>query len=376
MAWKFLQYFSDSFSAAHLVYAEGKVWAFGTTGAFKVYDYWNTTAANREYLNDMDFIASSEIDRALTVVDSGTVTGSPTIRKIVKFFDKFYITTSTSLIVFDYHTKTVTATKTLPGTFLASFCIAGNKVWFIEQEPPNFATNRRAYVNWYNIQTDTWGSAEIPVRFSSTTQYVESGYLSNIIITSPGTDEVVEFDFNTATFVRARAYAPLVNRILTTEDGQVYVQTNNSFLVQYNQLTDAVTGFSGTRGGNTFFIDSGTGYFWLFNGTNAFTRIKKADKTSAFTPALNQILSPGYELNMPGGSTNYTDVVCAIATPPLTFQEWNGTGFVDRTVKPYMFMCRSGTVYAVRLSGMVRLNSSQVRGAAMVTVGPDDFRGD
>lgn len=85
------------------------------------------------------------------------------------------------------------------------------------------------------------------------------------------------------------------------------------------------------------------------------------------------------------GITPPTDTVDSYASYPVvrgtliprrSYEKWNGTSFDIVTIPEHIVVFAAGTLHIVRANALVRYNSTDVRGTALISVGPTDFIGD
>ena len=66
-----------------------------------------------------------------------------------------------------------------------------------------------------------------------------------------------------------------------------------------------------------------------------------------------------------------------IVTPSFTIEVWNGTGFSQRTIQPYVVgRTSSSNLVAFKSTALGRVNTYTVNGTAMITTGSNNYRGE
>ena len=117
--------------------------------------------------------------------------------------------------------------------------------------------------------------------------------------------------------------------------------------------------------------DANNGQLVYVGGTPRIGLLNKADKK------IKYYQDPASEDYVPGAALEIAVTpLHGFVTPPLSFEVWNGSAFVSKTVKPYVFFSTSTALYACRLSSLVRVNSMEVLGTAMIATGAQNYYGD
>ena len=392
--WLFEQTLVASQTGINNIIHDGRdVWV-SAGNQIKVYSY-----IDEEYLaHEFQFDRGMFELKLVATIDHGTATNA-----MVSYDDKVYVMSGVELKSYDKTTYTaVGSTIALPVPMQYNMCVANNKIWFVTYDsdhgsmPGGVPTSDCQGLYYYDLLTSTWSAPVlIPGKKQFIVRSIVDGYDGHIYITCLNDHAIAKFTTSGSYVGQYR-----INRhpylLHANQYQQVYIASDvqedplKGMVSVFNTSTNTFANFAASGGSLLYLADDAvvsgdpedpttlrasaltTGKLHYLGGGSAIAQLNKADKHFKFKqdPA-SEVFVPGAALMFDAGT-----VLGGVVTPPLTFEVWNGSSFVTKTVKPYAFVYNATTLYAVRLSSLVRVNSMDVLGTAMIATGAQNYYGD
>lgn len=375
MSWTFEQLQQASQSGITALVHDGRnVWA--SSGAtIKVYSY-----IDNEHLDE-----TAEFERIvfdLTLVT--TITHSATVDAMAVWNGKVYV--KNGLEVHAYSPTTfaqVGLTIILPDVMQSVIGVANNRLWFVTYDAD--ATTDRQSLYYYNLLTSTWSTAIlIPGKKQYITRSIVDGLDGYLYLTNMNEHAILKFATDGTYIAQYRInrhpyalYANQLKGVYIASDPQT--DPLLGMVSVFDQSSNTSTNVA-AAGGNVVYLchEEYTNKIWYVGGSPKIAQLNRASGDFRY------VQDPLADDYVPGAAISFDDFPTAInttfirglLTPQLTFDVWSGSAFVSKTVKPYLFFSNSTTLYAARLSSMVRVNSMDVLGTAMVTTGAQNYYGD
>lgn len=350
---------------------DGKyVWVAASTNVY-VYAYWGDDGHD-EYLGQEYYFSRNQLPLTLKAT---IATG--TMFKMVRHMNKMYMTSGGNEIkVADTTTLSMIASlPTAPDNIVAgSLCVANNKLWIVGS---NLNSNDQNVMYYYDLLLGTWSTAIAIPGKKGGTRVIVDGYDGHIFVTQGNEHSIAKFTTN-GTFVASYR----VNRgpyyLHANQDKLVYVVSaidtdiQSGMLSTFNQTTNLPTNLA-SAGGRVYGFGETTAHLWTSGGTAKLARTLKSDQDYRYFNGT----SPGFSIILTDySSVDPTTTSTCLVTPQFTYEKWNGASFDTITVKPYLFYGTSNSVVAARLNSMVRVNSVDVLGTAMISVDQQDYYGE
>jgi hypothetical protein len=372
MSWTFEKLFKSSNTVAgtQAMAFDGKyVWVLSGTNAY-VYSYWGEES-NNEWLDQAYYFDRNTHSLSLVA----TINLGTSVYYITKWYNKMYISGGTSLFEVDILSRAVVTLPSPPST-INSICAANGKVFACSAFVNSVDQNVLYY---FDIATQTWSSdIAIPGKKTTAARGMSDGLDGHLFITSQNDHSIQKFNTITGAFVASYRTNRGPYKLMTGEDKVVYVisdqvtNVQDGMITQFNQSTNVSTNFSGA-GGYLYGIGQTDNHIWTIGGTAKLSRILKSDQDYRYYGGT----APGFTITF----DDYTSVIPTttsrgLVTPQLTYERWNGASFDTITVKPYLFFSTADAVYAARLNSMIRVNSMDVLGTAMIASGQQDYYGE
>lgn len=385
--WTFEQVQSAGLSGiTHLLHDGRDVWAIaGNTIA--VYSYIDEEYLAHEYQFDRG-------EFSLNLV--ATITNPSSISMAAYWNQRVYVVDAAGIRTYNTTTRTqVGSPVTLPATMQPFMAVAGNKLWMTTSEVNESTDCQELY--YYDLIGNTWSAPIlIPGKKQYVTRHIVDGFDGHIYITNTNDHAILKFTTSGAYVGQYR-----INRhpyfLHTNQYQQVYVVSDGQndpmkgMVSVFDTSTNTSTNFAAAGGTIAYIADVvpsfvgdiedpaslrttalGTGKLVSIGGTPKMSILNKSDKKIKYASQ-----NPESEDYVPGAALelNITPLR-GLVTPSISFDVWNGSSFVTKTVNPYAFMATSTSLLAYRLSSLVRVNSMEVLGTAMIATGAQNYYGD
>lgn len=357
--------------------------------AFDGRDVW---AANSSYIQvmsyfDEEYLAHEfQFDNGLfTMRDVKQISHGTLVNAMVCWNNKMFVKSGDSITA--YNTTTYAAVGTTinaPVSMQNEMCLANNKLWFVSADSDQSSSvdgipaSDCQQLYYYDLINSTWSAPIlIPGKKQYTTRRMVDGLDGYLYITGLNDHSIVKF---TTDGVYVGTYR--INRhpyfVQVNQDKVVYVVSDaqsdvlKGMVSTFDQSTNTSTNYAAACGTIEYMADSGAGQLVYIGGTPKVALLNKSDKKIKYASQ-----DPESDDYVPGAALEYgMTPLHGLVTPPLSFEAWDGTTFVTKTVKPYMFTSTSSAVYAHRLSSLVCVNSMEVLGTAMIATGAQNYYGD
>lgn len=402
------------------------VWVATTTSVRK-YSYWDQRT-EYEYLDESYYFTRNTNalpgETYLDPVD-GIV---PALRMCV-WGDHVYLlgTNKQTLKVVNKHTMELVATLTVPQP-CTSLAAGYNKLWLCSEDA---FENDQQRLYYYDLIAETWNYSELDGKKDLIgPRAIADGLDGFMLITARNEHSLLKYNGTTGAFVSSTRINRHPYKLHVSQDKVAYVVSdpssliNGGMLTTFDQTTDLPTNIS-SAGGSVWGIgeDEIQGHVWMLGGSASIARLNLSDSRLIFRPTptntpvdtrdqpIDNVTpngvedsiaepqsvpwyppAPGYTIMLSDWGLDYDmsdpnsrpddptkQIQGGLVTPPLYYQRWNGTSFVDVNVAPYVFFAvgaSSTRLFAGRATALVRVNRKEVLGTAMVTTGPQNYYGE
>ena len=375
MSWTFEQYqISPNIlpSSPYCMAFDGKyVWVAAGTNVY-VYAYWGEDGyeerLGQEYYFDTNMLFSALV---------ATVAVGSVVWSMVAHNGTMYLNVSgNQLKACDILTRVITTVPTAPGNITQnSVIVADNKIWIVGAGTD---TSDRNSLYYHDLFTGLWSSAiPIPGKKGGT-RYLANGLDGNVIVTCGNEHSIAKFNASTGAYVGSYRVNRGPYRLHVNQDKVVYIvsaldttSVQNGMISTFNQSTNTSTNLA-SAGGYLYGLGETTDYVWTVGGIALLARTRKSDQDYRYVGGD----APGYTITLPSAGWNPTTTSTGLVTPQFTYEKWNGASFDTITVKPYLFYGTANRVVTVRLNSMIRVNSADVLGTAMISVDQQDYYGE
>jgi len=400
MTWRFqsdLKFTGDGECICLAVISETEVWAGWSSGKIT----WHTHVQDPDYQSDNFFIGipdlplpSGEVELS-TLIDSWigpmiqTFIGPPI--SMTKCLNRVYVATIDSLYQFDCATRKLVAIAPLsindaPGSNL---CSAGGRVWFAGTKWYGPEQQILYYITATPMGSYVWNTLEsvfIPGRHQILPRTIIDGLAGNLLITNMNNHGIISVPINNP----SGAVSYTINRhpysLSVNQNKKVYVMSDKQpyytkgMISEFDQSTGVSTPLCSGGDATAVLDDLRTGYLWIVGGdTGMAMRINPIDQialVAATEPPADPPEDPPADPLPPA-----LDVLkgkLAVLTSTVTIDYYNkSTGATyPATIRSYMYLASGSNLVAYRLTDLVRVNSCEVRGTAMISTGDQDYFGD
>lgn len=322
------------------------------------------------------------------------LSGSEFVAQIVKVYDKMYISVVVNFdnpnvpisvdrnrlvkfLVFDIPTKSYDSTVNVTVTNARSgIGYQNNKIWFTDFAQLGDDPLDRQKLYYYDTINDTFSSGvNIPGPKQFTQRKIVTGNQGNVIVSNQNNNSILKFDDTNGAFVSEH----IINRDPTgfyvRGDGTILIGSADGMMTTFDQSANTATNEDyATTSLPEDVADDGT-YIWSI--IPGLTRTLKSTTTDNFRFVSSN--GDDYNINETLDDNNSFKQVSfkkMFLTPSITYQYWDGTNIVDRTVRPYLFLLSNNYVQAVRTQALFRRNIIRVRCNAMIGTGPEKYYGE
>ena len=378
MSWKFetIQTATpSSLGASSVLEFDGRdIWVSAGTSTY-VYGYWDQNS-DYEYLT-YNYYFDDNI-QSLYLYNT-LATGS--VLDMKYWNGKMYIMTTTNTIkVYDTSTKTLVDTLTTPETTQGKLALANNKVWVVGTA---LTASDQQNLYYYNILTSTWSSGIAITGRKQVTPVRDmiDGLNGYLYITSRNDHAVVKVDTTTGVMSGSHRINRHPYRLYATQNKDVYIasdaQTTSGdpdipiavmgVVSKLEQTTYTSTNIAAASGQMIDLVVDIIGNFMWYIGT-----ISGLGRTNLTNNDFRYTLGTSVGTKIEGEYSPTRGII----TPQFTYDKWNGSSFDTITVKPYLFFISGTTLYGVRLNSMIRENSYQVLGTAIIGTGDQAYFGE
>ena len=359
-------------SAPYCMAFDGKyVWVAASTNVY-VYAYWGEDG-HEEYLGQEYYFDRQQLP--LTLVATVAVSG---VYSMVAHNGVMYLNSGgNQLKACDILTRVVTTVPTAPDNITqGTIAVADNKLWIVGV---GIDTSDRNVLYYYDLFTGLWSSAiPIPGKRGGT-RYLSDGLDGNVIVTCGNEHSIAKFNASTGAYVGSYRVNRGPYRLHVNQDKVVYIvsaldttSVQNGMISTFNQSTNTSTNLA-SAGGYLYGIGETTNHIWTAGGIAKLARTLKSDQDYRYFNGT----APGYSIVLSDySSVDPTSTSTCFVTPQFTYEKWNGVSFDTVTVKPYLFYGVATGVVAARLNSMIRVNSADVLGTAMISVDQQDYYGE
>lgn len=373
--WLFEQYQTAGQSGITTLAHDGRdVWAANAT-QIKVWSYLDEEYLAQEYQLDNGLFAMKEV---------ATIEHGSAVDKMECSNGVMYVLSGAEIKAYSTTTYTqIGSVITTPVAMQSEMCIANNKIWFVSLNSDQTSSLAGIVASdcqqlyFYDLISQTWSSPVlIPGKKQYITRKLVDGLDGYIYITGMNDHAVVKFSTSGAyvgTYrVNRHPYLLHANQnkdVFVVSDAQSDIL--KGMVSVFDQSTNTSSNFAAACGTIEYMADVGDGRLVYVGGTPKLAILNKSDKK------LKYVQDPASEDFVPGAAIQLAVTpLRGLVTPSLTFDVWTGSAFASKTVKPYVFFSTSSTLYAARLSSLVRVNSMDVLGTAMIATGAQNYYGD
>lgn len=346
-----------------------------TTARMLVFNHWSEEYLDFNYYFDTLIhtlpYSSFKLEKAGLLPEDPPIKLHDNPQDMCVWYDKVYVMEGTLVTIWDKETTAYIGEFNTPGTMFPRMCSANGKLWFTTQGVDG---NDRQGIYFYDIAAETWGYTAIPGKKQVEMRDLIDGLDGKIIVTAHNEHGIKRFDTVTGAYVDTHRINRHPYRLSVNQSKEVFVYSSDGMVSKLTQPGLVASNVCGTTGTVDTGFDDGQGYFWFLGLGASILRVDKTTYDAKTTSGPNA----GSDLNF----SNFAYIKSVsesctkgLVTPSITYEVWNGTGFDTVTVKPYLYFHNSNSVNAARLSALCRVNSVQVLGTAMISIGPQDYYG-
>ena len=360
---------------------DGKnVWV-ATTSGLSCLEFWGPYDDEDVYPNttytrwkdeEVDLLTYKNVPKKIRVIKTAVQSG---INSMVYFNGFIYISTAVSIFKVDI----TTGTKTLVGNFSvtksSNLAIHNEKIFFVEQLPTTQTIQDKQNLwsmNMSNGLTTLHGQIPGKKQTASRDLVVANEIL---YISAMNTREVHKYNANTGAYLTSI----VINRdpeklyrvdndvlIVSSMRGKTIINEVEYATSMVSQLTqtDTVNHLYGILTAGKYMADVGD-YVWFVNDSGLLPRTKKIDNKTFLSHGTGPILktknadyciddtTEGFSLETVS-SIQIKDVKNILATPSITYQFYDGSGFQNVNVSRYLFLIKQNSVVLVKLPGALK----------------------
>lgn len=386
MSWTFeqLQKSPQSWGTNTSLAFDGRNIWIGSGTNIGVYGYWDSNS-NYEFLSQ-PYYFNSNVNMLYLYRNFSINTPIPSIGGLAQSIidmtywnGKMYVLTSTNIIqVFDTTTYQLIQTLTCPNMCQAKIVAANNKIWLTSLYANGTDQQELMY---YDILLSTWSSLiTLPGRKQSTVRDMVDGLNGYLYITSYNEHSIIKVNTTNGTIITSYKINRHPEKLSVTQNKDVYIVSdvgatfNTGMISKLEQNTYTSTRICAAGGSvENLAIDIDTGYMWHIGKTAKLGRTKLASKDYRYVGGTSNGFSIDFNEFSPSVSTAITT---GLITEPIFYQKWNGSSIDTILVRPYLCFVAGGYLYATRLNSMIRQNSFEVLGTALIGTGPQNYIGD
>lgn len=362
---------AGQFSAScRMVWTGSRAWV-ATGNTMKVFHHWGEEYLNQNYYFDTHIHALPYTQFTLDDNETIPVVQHTTPQDMCVWYDKVFVLEGTKITFWDKETNAYVGKTTVPVTPFPRMCAANGKLWLTSQ---GVDSNDRQTLHIYNIATDTWSTTAIPGKKQLEMRDLVDGLDGKVAVTCFNEHAIRLFNTTTNAFVSAHRVNRHPYRLAVNQNKDLFVMSSDGMVSKLTQPGLVASNVCGTLETVDSMYDDEQGSFWF---TGLGTKLLRVNKTTQDAKTVSGP-NPGSDINFSNFnhiSTVSEAVSKGLVTPSFSYEKWNGTGFDTITVKPYMVFYSSSYTYAARLTAMCRVNSVQVLGTAMISIGPQDYYG-
>lgn len=354
---------SGQFSAScRMVWTGSRTWmATGTT--VKVFNHWA-----EEYLDQAYYFDTHLYTLPYETIDTSAEHTTP--QDMCVWYDHVYILEGTKITWWNKETFAYIGQTTVPASCFPRFCAANGKLWLTSQ---GIVSADRQAVHIYDIAGNTWSTTLIPGKKQVEMRDIIDGFDGKVVITAFNEHAIKRFDTVTNAYVDTHRVNRHPYRLAANQNKDVFAMSSDGMVSKLTQPGLVTSNVCGTLTTVDSMYEDGS-YYWF---TGLGTKLLRVDKSTQDAKTVNGP-NPGSDIIF----TKYnhlgtvSDAVSkGVMAPSFFYEQWNGTGFDTITIKPYMIYYSSAYTYAARLTALCRVNSVQVLGTAMISIGEQDYYG-
>lgn len=399
--WKFEQSQAAAMNGIIGMVHDGRdIWAFSQK-TINVYSYIDEEYLTHEFQFD-NGLFELKLVATIDVINYQTV--SHVVCMVAHNGYMYAQTDNGYLYKYDITTKQLDPNiATIPVSVQPVMAVANNKLWFVSAEgdtsttPLGIPTSDCQMLYYYDLINQSWSSPVlIPGKKQYITRSLVDGLDGHLYVSNLNDHAILKFTTNGVYVGQYR-----INRhpylLQSNQYQQVYVVSDGQsdplkgMVSVFDTSTNTTTNYAAAGGTISYMADVTptivgdpldaaalrasaltSGKLVYIGGTPKIALVNKSDKkikTASQDPASDDYV-PGAAIQFDAAPLH------GLVTPPLSFEVWNGSTFVTKTVKPYAFMATASFLYAVRLSSLVCVNSMEVLGTAMIATGAQNYYGD
>jgi hypothetical protein len=373
MGWTFeqLQRNDLTLSGASDICFDGRdVWVANGTQCH-VFSYWDENS-EYEYLDQNYYFTRNVVDLHLVQsLDTGAV------RKLATWNEKMYLLKDLTIDVWDVPTRAFVETITLPQGVQPVICAGSNKLWVVTLAVDD-VTDQQSLLS-YDLISEEWTSRFIAGRKQFLNRDIVDGLDGFIYVTSFNDHAIVQFSAATGTAISTFRINRHPYKLHVNQNKDVWVISDagmdplEGMVSKFNQTTEVSTNFAAAGGRMaSFWDDEVQDQLWYIGGVVKLGRLDKTTNDFRFT----QGDALGYTISLDDYGIEPASIEYGIVTPQLTYEKWNGSSFDTVTVRPYLFFIGGNKLHAARLTAMVRVNSIEVLGTAIIATKAQNYYGD
>jgi hypothetical protein len=404
MAWKIDNVFHHNVPSAQDMAFDGRdIWVISPT-TVTVLGYWDI---NTKYEGIHTGFFPDQFDTRNNINNEPVlhviITGSPGdvgyplnsgefLSQIIKFYDKMYITVAANfdtpavpitvdrdrlvaILVADIATKTIIKRieVTVPEA-RANVAYQHDRMWFLDMAQKDDGSPDTQKLYFLNLLTETFSSGvTVPGRKQFASRRIFNSGQSHVIVTAQNDNAIMRFDDTTGDYIGTY----IVNRDPTglfntgNANNDILIGSSDGMISLYNYNTNVVTHQPyATTDLPLDIADDGT-YLWAITGLT-LTRTRKDGNPDNF----RYLSGENKDYTIDTSNFKQTSFKKMFITPYITYDYWNGSAVVQRTVRPYVFLLSSNYVQCFRTQALYRENIIRINCNAMIGTGPEKYYGE
>ena len=364
MSWRLESYQESNttgFTSSSVICWTGRnIWVSKGSDIY-VYGFWDQNS-DYEYLTQNYYF-----DNILNILyEYQIINVGVNIVNIVHCGNQMIVQTTTGIKIYDKETGILSTSLTI--SIKDKICIANNRIWYII---PNTDMETQDVLYYYDLLTSTTSS---PITLSGRPQtqprFLIDGLSDWLYITARNDHSILRINKVTGNIDGVH----LINRhpylMYITQDKELYVisdEVSPGAISKFEQVTFTSSIISSSLNNVTsFVIDEEQQHAWQTGAKVA--RTKLSNLTYRYVGGD----SSGYNMIIPYSPDKF------VISPKFVYDLWNGTTTTQITVRPYIWFIdvTTGKVVCARLNSMIRDNSYEVLGTAIIGVGSQIYYGE
>lgn len=379
--WMFEKTWSTSVTGNQMEFDGRYVWVTCSDG-IRLFEYWGEASGNEPDWDSYDIFNGGFPGSKLGLFKFIPLAGG--CHWIARAGNKMYVSNAATdfdkIYSIDISTWVVSDPISTPEKMNSNICWEYDKLWMVGTHPTSSIADPDQQ-KMHTFNGSTWSFVYIPQRKSTVRTWVSSPHDGFVYCTSYNNVGVCKFNASTGAYVDAIRVNALPTRMLGTSERELFVSSYAGMLSSINDGT--VQNEMSTLGDIAVSVaaEPGGQVFWFVNENNRLGRLNRLDKSIIFSLPKPDKKKTGIEMEddwtLELGAFSETTFEEVMITPSFKYQVWNGSGFTQKTVYPYLFLLSAGKLHAVRLfNPLYRENYFEINGQAAIVTGDKQYFGE